>query len=124
MKLIALAVALTMSGAAVAQTTDTSAGQTVPPASGMNTDTTGTTTAPGTPTDPNAPTSTLDPNASAPAPMDPNASAQPSTTMASPSSTGPIRFAPPTTSPPPAAQSEYPVCSRTVTDSCRNPGGR
>ena len=47
----------------------------------------------------------------------------PSSTM-TPSTTGPVTFAPPSTTPPPAAQQNYPVCSRTVKDSCRNPGGK
>ena len=36
---------------------------------------------------------------------------------------GGVQFAPMQTTPPPAAKADYPVCSRTVTDGCRQPRG-
>jgi hypothetical protein len=35
-----------------------------------------------------------------------------------------VQFAPPAATPAPAPKDSYPVCSRTVRDGCRNPGGK
>lgn len=109
MKLLALAAALTLSGAAVAQTTTPAPGG--DPMQSAPMDQTAPPTTDGTaPMTPDAPAA--DPYTSAPAPT------------AAPNTTGPITFAPPATNPPPAAQQDYPVCSKTVKDGCRNPGGK
>ncbi len=43
--------------------------------------------------------------------------------MAQGGQVGGVQFAPMQTTPPPAAKADYPVCSRTVTDGCRQPRG-
>ncbi len=65
------------------------------------------------------------PNA-APAPMAPQGApmAPPAPMAGAPMAGQQVQFAPPQMTPPPAAKESYPVCSRTVKDSCRNPGGK
>ena len=57
------------------------------------------------------------------APADP-AMAAPAAPMAAPAPTGGMTFGQPTVTPPTPAPAEYPVCSKTVKDGCRNRGGK
>lgn len=125
MKTVAFMAALLMGSAAVAQTTPPT---TPAPDATMQP---GTTTAPTPPADnmtpppaPDAPAAPADPMATtaAPAPMAPPA--PPAPMAGAPMAGQQIQFAPPQMTPPPPAKDSYPVCTRTLKDGCRNPGGR
>lgn len=126
MKSMIFAASLLMSGAAIAQTTPT------PPAPGAPMTGGQMTPPPASPDpmmDPAAPPAPGTPMAPG-APMAPGTPMTPDTSMAQPGpmqsgmQQGTVQFAPPMTAPAPAPRDDYPVCSRTVTDSCRNPGSR
>ncbi len=57
------------------------------------------------------------------APAD-SAMAAPAAPMAAPAPAGGVTFGQPTVTPPTPAPAEYPVCSKTVKDGCRNRGGK
>ena len=92
------------------------------------------------PADPAAQTAPADPAAqaapadqAAPAPVDPaaaapaDAAAPPAAPMAPPAppaGAGKVVFGQPTVTPPTPAPADYPVCSKTVKDGCRNRGGK
>ena len=74
------------------------------------------------PADPAMQTAPADPAMPAP-PADPAAAPMaPPAPMAAPS--GGVTFGQPTVTPPTPAPAEYPVCSKTVKDGCRNRGGK
>ncbi|MGU3390182.1 hypothetical protein [Sphingomonas sp. M1A8_2b] len=114
MKSILLAAAALLATPVIAQTTPAPAdpaAQTAPADPAMQ--------AP--PADPAAPAAPADP-AAAPA-ADP--AAAPAAPMAAPAPGGArIVFGQPTVTPPTPAPAEYPVCSKTVKDGCRNRGGK
>ncbi|BCA62225.1 hypothetical protein HMP09_1459 [Sphingomonas sp. HMP9] len=87
------------------------------------------------PADPAAQTAPADPAMQAPpadaaAPADPamaapaDPAAAPAAPMAAPAPAGGVTFGQPTVTPPTPAPAEYPVCSKTVKDGCRNRGGK
>ena len=121
MKTVAFMAALLIGSAAVAQTTP----PTMPPAD--------STMQPGSPMAPTPPADTMTPPPAPMTPMAPDANAPmapPAPMAAAPMANAPmagspqITFAAPQMTPPPPAPESYPVCSRTVTDGCRNPGGK
>ncbi|UZK66202.1 hypothetical protein [Sphingomonas sp. M1-B02] len=123
MKLIALAAALAaFGGTAVAQDMP----QTTPPTQDMQTTTTApdtTTTAPDTTTTtPDTTTTTPDTSTTPATTPDMAMPGAPAAAPGAPNTT--VVFQPGNATPPPPAQESYPVCSRTVRDQCRNPGGR
>ncbi|RXD03815.1 hypothetical protein EQZ23_16105 [Sphingomonas sp. UV9] len=114
MKTILLAAAAFLATPVIAQTTPAPADpamQAAPADPAMQT----------APADPAMPAPPADP---AMAPADPSAApmAPPAAPMAAPA--GGVTFGQPTVTPPTPAPAEYPVCSKTVTDGCRNRGGK
>lgn len=119
MKLIALAAALAMGGVAVAQ----EAPQTTTTATPQDTTPQSTTTMPdttGTATDAQAPTGTTGAGTA----TDATGAAGTTGTAPMDNTAGASTMGPMTNNPAPAAQASYPPCSRTVTDQCRQRGGR
>lgn len=114
MKALLLAGALLMSGAAIAQTA---------PAPTPPEDPAATPPEDAVADEPMAPTASYPPPAAEPAPMPAPAPAAP---PAPPPAAGQpqIVWQQPMVTPPPPPKDKYPVCSKTVKDSCRNPGGR
>ena len=144
MKLIALAAALTMGTAAIAQDmpqsppppptgTESPTGDPAapPPTDSMATPQTAPAPDPSMPTQPDPAMPTQgDPAMPAPAPApgtpDPMTTGQPAPAPMAPGMApggAQVQFAPATQTPPPPAAKDYPLCSRTVTDSCRQRGG-
>ncbi|RZM35128.1 MAG: hypothetical protein EOP67_13405 [Sphingomonas sp.] len=118
MKSILLAAAALLASPVIAQTTPPAdpAAQTAPADPAMQ-------TAPAdqaAPADPAAPAAPADQAMAAPA--DP--AAAPAAPMAPPAPAGGVTFGQPTVTPPTPAPAEYPVCSKTVKDGCRNRGGK
>ena len=87
--------------------------QTTPPDSA-------TTSAPADQAAPADPATPADPAMAAPA--DP--AGPPAAPMTAPAAAGNVTFGSPVVTPPTPAPAEYPMCSKTVKDSCRNRGGR
>ena len=118
MKSILLAAAALLATPVIAQT----APQTMPPADPAAQTAPAEPMAPPPPAEPAAPADpamAADPAAPA-APMAPPAPAAP---MAAPGGAN-IVFGQPTVTPPTPAPAEYPTCSRTVKDGCKNRGGK
>jgi hypothetical protein len=121
MKSILLAAAALLATPVIAQT----APQTMPPADPAAQTAPAEPMAPPPPADPAAPADpamAADPAAPA-APMAPPAPAAPAAPMAAPGGAN-IVFGQPTVTPPTPAPAEYPTCSRTVKDGCKNRGGK
>ncbi|MEG3169855.1 hypothetical protein U1737_16815 [Sphingomonas sp. LB3N6] len=112
MKTILLAAAALLASPVIAQTT--------PPADPA------AQTAPADPAMQSAPADPADPAMAAPADpaMADPAMAAPAAPMAAPGPAGGVTFGQPTVTPPTPAPAEYPVCSKTVKDGCRNRGGK
>jgi hypothetical protein len=124
MKSILLAAAALLATPVIAQT----APQTMPPADPAAQTAPAEPMAPPPPADPAAPADpamAADPAAPAApmAPPPPAAPAAPMAPMAAPGGAN-IVFGQPTVTPPTPAPAEYPTCSRTVKDGCKNRGGK
>ncbi len=124
MKSILLAAAALLATPVIAQT----APQTMPPADPAAQTAPAEPMAPPPPADPAAPADpamAADPAAPAApmAPPPPAAPAAPMAPMAAPGGAN-IVFGKPTVTPPTPAPAEYPTCSRTVKDGCKNRGGK
>ena len=121
MKSILLAAAALLASPVIAQTTPPAdpAALTAPTDPAMQ-------TAPAdqaAPADPAAPAAPADPAMAAPA--DPAAApAAPMAGAPMAPGAGRVTFGQPTVTPPTPAPAEYPVCSKTVKDGCRNRGGK